>query len=500
MLHQYAILTTEQMQAADADAIAQGVNAYALMKNAGTAAAKYIDHRWPTGSFVVLCGPGNNGGDGYVIATQLHTLGRLVKVMQVIEQVKPTAEAQAHKAQCSVLIEPLDIELVLQTDVIVDAIFGMGLDRKLNSSLVDLITIINKNHKTVCAIDIPTGIDGMGCFFTPVGLQATSTVSFFRKKLAHVLQPSKAICGDIQVVEIGIDAIAIQSQHQLFENHPFLWQKEFPRLQQGTHKYSRGHALIYGGNQMTGAARLSALACARSGAGATTLACPQNAWPIYASSMLSVMVQPWSDNKEAISLIQSGYGAVLIGPGAGKNSDLNILVLKIIQKADATVVLDADALSIFHDQSQRLFKEIQNNQAKVVLTPHEGEFARLFPDLALGLSTLNKVQRVLQAAQRSQAIAVLKGNDTVIGDPNGKVVIQAQSTPYLATAGSGDVLAGILTGLAAQDMPPFEAACAAVWLHTQCALVFGPGLIAEDLVKTIPKVWQQLLLKIELIE
>lgn len=495
MSHQYAILTTEQMQAADASTIAQGLNAYALMKNAGSAAARFIQHYWSNGDFVVLCGPGNNGGDGYVIATQLHALGRQVRVMSVCDQAASSSETQAHRSQCTVMVEPLDIDVVLQAGVIIDAIFGMGLDRELPASLVNLIALINKNKKVVCAVDIPTGIDGMGRFFVPFALQAEATVSFFRKKLAHVLQPSKAVCGEIHIVQIGIDSAVIHTDHALFENHPSLWKKDLPRLHAHTHKYSRGQALIFGGTHMTGAARLSALACARAGAGATSLACSQSVWPIYANGLLSIIIKPWSDLTEAIELIQPSHGAVLIGPGAGGTAELMTLVLEVLQHSSTTVVLDADALSLFIDQPQCLFEAIKKSKAVVILTPHEGEFARIFPDLALGVSSFNKVQRAIQAAQCSQAIIVLKGSDTVVAHFNTEAVVQSQTTPYLATAGSGDVLAGMVTGLAAQYMPPFAAACAAVWLHSQSALEFGPGLIAEDLVQTIPKAWQQLFLE-----
>lgn len=278
------------------------------------------------------------------------------------------------------------------------------------------------------------------------------------------------------------------------ENHPNLWQKDLPHLAADTHKYSRGHALIYGGTFMTGAARLSALACARAGAGATTLACSETVWSIYASSLLSIMVQPWSTVDEALAFLQPRHKAVLLGPGAGAMPELKILVSGLLQQQskNQAVIVDADALTIYKNQSQQLFDSIQKSSGSVVLTPHEGEFARLFPDLALAQSPLAKTIRAQQAAQRSGAVVVLKGSDTVVAAPQGGVVIQTASTPYLATAGSGDVLAGLITGLSAQSMPVFTASCAAVWLHNQAALVFGPGLIAEDLIQSLPLVWQRL--------
>lgn len=229
------------------------------------------------------------------------------------------------------------------------------------------------------------------------------------------------------------------SEYNPLENHPGLWCKKLPQLGVDTHKYSRGHALIYGGTYMTGAARLSAMACARAGAGASTVACAEKVWPIYAGGLLSVMVKPWATEKEALYLWQPAY---------------------------------------------------------VVLTPHEGEFARLFPDLALVESSHSKVERAQHAAQRSGAVIVLKGSETVIAHPKPSpncIIVQRGSSPYLATAGSGDVLAGLITGLGAQAMPAFSAACTAVWLHSQAAQAFGPGLIAEDIIENIPLIWQHLL-------
>lgn len=287
-------------------------------------------------------------------------------------------------------------------------------------------------------------------------------------------------------------------KNTILENHPQLWRQELPHLGADTHKYSRGHALIYGGTFMTGAARLSAMACARAGAGATTVTCSETVWLLYASSLLSIMVQPWSTLDEALALRQPAHRATLLGPGAGAMPELSALVegLLLRQTQAQTLVLDADALTIYQSRPQRLFDAIKNSTANVVLTPHEGEFSRLFPDLSLAQCALDKTRRAKQAAQRSGAVIVLKGSDTVIARPQGHTVIQSASTPYLATAGSGDVLAGLITGLIAQSMPVFTAACVAVWLHNQAALAFGPGLIAEDIVQNMPLAWQRLVGKL----
>lgn len=274
-------------------------------------------------------------------------------------------------------------------------------------------------------------------------------------------------------------------------NHPKHWLADWPKPTRQSHKYSRGAALIYGATSMTGAARLSALACARAGAGATTIACAESVWPIYATTLLSIMVRACRDWNDALACLDSKPRAVLIGPGQDATAQTRQQVLALLQQPIPALVLDAGAISAFSEQSIVLFEAIQNSHTQVVLTPHEGEFARLFPDLAVG--DLSKSQRSVMAAQRSGASVVLKGNDTVIAHPTGQWMQQLESSPYLATAGSGDVLAGIITGLLAQGMPTFQALCAAVWMHSQAGQALGVGLIAEDLIAILPQIGRQLL-------
>lgn len=281
------------------------------------------------------------------------------------------------------------------------------------------------------------------------------------------------------------------------QNQPERWREHLPRPQAHQHKYSRGAALVYGGNPLVGAARLSALACARSGAGATTIACDPVVWPIYAQSMLSIMVQAWSSADQAWRLAQdSTYEAILIGPGMTPDASAHSLVLGLLAQAQPQTlacVLDAGALMAFKEQPAILFDAINAAAFTILLTPHEGEFERLFPDLNQKNISLTKTERAQEAAQRSGAIVLLKGSDTVIASPQGALTLQSESSPYLATAGSGDVLAGIITGLLAQGVEPFAAASMAVWVHSQTGLRAGAGLIAEDLLLHLPAVWQDLL-------
>ena len=281
------------------------------------------------------------------------------------------------------------------------------------------------------------------------------------------------------------------------ENQPSLWRQHLPRPQKHQHKYSRGSALVYGGLTMTGAARLSALACARSGAGATTIACDASVWPVYAQTQLSIMVKAWAHTSRAGCMAQEGnYQAVLVGPGLTPDVITRDLVDALLTHPTANQqswVLDAGALVAFMEQPQHLFERIQAASLAVVLTPHEGEFERLFPDLAQHKTPLTKPERARRASQRSGAVLILKGSDTVIAQPQGATVLQTRSSPYLATAGSGDVLAGMITGLLAQGVAPFAAACIAVWAHSQAGLLGGAGLIADDLVQWLPQIWQALL-------
>lgn len=260
-------------------------------------------------------------------------------------------------------------------------------------------------------------------------------------------------------------------------NHPRLWQHLLPQPDASSHKYRRGYALIQGGYPVTGAARLAALAAARIGAGMTAIAVPEIAFPIYASQLLSIMAKPYGTPEQLAALIgDNRVSAYLIGPGAGVTEDTAVTTLQML-RTGKSVVIDADALTSFAGRADRLTQSIA---APCVLTPHDGEFSRLLgvtPSLELSL----RITQTQTAASQIGAVVLLKGAQTVIAAPNGRQVVNNNAPPTLATAGSGDVLAGIITGLLAQGMPAFEASAAAVWLHAEAATLFGPGLIAEDL-------------------
>jgi len=315
-------------------------------------------------------------------------------------------------------------------------------------------------------------------------IPASCTVTFTRKKPAHVLLPGRDLCGDVVVADIGtppqvLSGIGVDT----WENHPGLWQAEFPRPKMGGNKYGRGHALLFGGYPMTGAARMAARAAARAGAGLTTIAVPEAALAIYAGALTSIMVRPLSGPGDLATLLgDARYSACMIGPGAGINETTRNAALAMLETRRA-VLLDADALTVFAGRTAALSAAIQG---PCVLTPHEGEFARLFDGAG------DKLSRARAAARSSGAVVVLKGCDTVIASPDGRAVVNSNAPPTLATAGSGDVLGGLILGLMAQGMEPFAAAAAGTWMHGEAAAGFGPGLLAEDLPDLLPGVLRRL--------
>jgi NAD(P)H-hydrate epimerase len=528
------LITTEEMARADRLAIEAGTTGLALMEAAGRAvAAAAADlagdaagaRATNQATIAVACGPGNNGGDGFVAARLLREAGHRVRVglLGRREELRGDAAAMAERwAQAGGTIEALSAETLAATlpgiltgaDVIVDALFGAGLSRPLEGVAAQVVEAVNAAARPVVAVDVPSGLDGTSGQGAGPIVQATRTVTFFRLKPGHLLLPGRLKCGDVQVADIGIPAgVLADIAPRAWANRPASWRAHYPRPHLDAHKYSRGHAIVVSGPaESTGAARMGARAALRVGAGLVTLVGSGAATAINATHATAVMVRAVpSDAALAEVLADERRNAVLIGPGAGVGAATSASVLTVLA-SPAAAVLDADALTSFApDESatpvkaaglgfvvraepdatpEVLFAAVRARRAPVVLTPHEGEFQRLFGALAG-----SKLDRARQAAAASDAIVILKGPDTVIAAPDGRAAINDNAPPWLATAGSGDVLAGLVTGLLAQRMPAFEAACAAVWLHGECANVVGIGLIAEDLPEVLPGVLRGLLAK-----
>lgn len=486
--HALALLTPSQMGAADRATMAAGTSGVTLMEAAGTAVAVAIGGRWSIRPVTVLCGPGNNGGDGFVIARHLQQAGWPVKVALLGSPEKLAGDAAQAAAQWTGGLVPCDADCLVGAGLIVDALFGAGLARPLDGLALQLVEALKTAGIPICAVDVPSGLDGATGMVRGATPPATLTVTFFRKKPGHLLYPGRELCGELVVADIGIpvsvlDAIA----PACWENGPGLWLDLYPWPQPESHKYTRGEVLILGGASMTGASRLTAIAAARAGAGLVTLAAPKEAWSIYAAALTSAIVRGFEGAEDWQALLADPRrNAIAIGPGAGVGAGTRAHVLAALATRRA-LVLDADALTAFAETPEDLFRAIEG---PCVMTPHGGEFARLFASAAIADG--DKLERARHAARRSGAVVVLKGSDTVIASPDGRAIINANAPPQLATGGSGDVLTGFVAALLAQGMPPFEAAAAAVWLHGAAAADFGLGLIAEDLPGALPRVLQQL--------
>jgi hydroxyethylthiazole kinase-like uncharacterized protein yjeF len=380
-------------------------------------------------------------------------------------------------------------------EVVIDALFGAGLDRPVEGTARALIEAINAGKAPVYAVDLPSGINGTSGAALGVAIRAAHTITFFRKKPGHLLLPGRLHCGTISVADIGISASVLDKiAPKTFENVPALWRRFFPVPRHEGHKYDRGHAVVVSGPLWsTGAARLAARGALRAGAGLVTIASPREALAVNAAASLAVMVRPVDGAAELAKLLADRrLNALAIGPGVGVGEATCERVVAAL-KGERAVVLDADAITSFAADPQRLARALRARSAQAtILTPHEGEFSRYFGALDDKIQALSKLERARMAAQQVGSVVVLKGADTVVAAPDGRAAIAANAPAYLATAGAGDVLTGMATGLLAQGMPAFEAAAAAVWLHGEAAAAFGPGLIAEDLPEQLPRLYRDL--------
>jgi ADP-dependent NAD(P)H-hydrate dehydratase / NAD(P)H-hydrate epimerase len=485
------LLTAEEMGLADRLAIEGGVPGAVLMENAGRAVAEEVFRRFRDASTVaVLCGPGNNGGDGFVVARHLAELGYKVRLGFNGDEKRLPSDAAAMAKRFAGARAPLGPDLLSGVDVVVDALFGAGLGRPIEGDLAALIDSANDSGIPIVAVDVPSGIDGSTGEVKGTAIRAHSTVTFFRLKPGHLLLPGRAHCGDTKLADIGIpESVLSAIRPKAFANEPALWLARYPWPKPEGHKYARGHAVVVSGPiYSTGAARLGARAALRAGAGLVTVASPRDALSVNAAQLTAIMVREADDARGLANLLADPRkNALLIGPGVGVGERTREMVLAALA-SQAAIVLDADALTSFSENAERLFNAVSTRQAPVVLTPHDGEFARLFG----GLSASSKLERTREAASRSGAVVLLKGADTVVAAPDGLASINATTSPWLATAGTGDVLAGMVLGLLAQGMPGFEATSAAVWLHGAASKAFSPGLIAEDLPEMLPSVLRKL--------
>jgi ADP-dependent NAD(P)H-hydrate dehydratase / NAD(P)H-hydrate epimerase len=521
------LLSNREMAEADRQTIGGGTPGSALMEHAGAAVAKAAAELLPPhGRAGIFCGPGNNGGDGFVAGRVLAEQGFDVELALLgsAERLHGDA-AQAAKSWTGKIL--LMEELALEScDLVIDALFGSGLARDLDGQAKALILALNewsqRIKKPILAVDIPSGIDGTTGQVRGAAIKAARTVTFFRRKPGHLLLPGRAHCGVTTTADIGIpDSVLATISPKTFVNGPAVWAYHFPVPRAEGHKYSRGHVVVLsGGAAYTGAARLAARGALRAGAGLVTIATPGEALAVNASALTAIMTRVCDDPCGLTKLLaDKRKNEVVLGPGLGVGEKTRAFVRAALEADPEStaprraVVLDADALTSFEGNLYGFAELIRRSRKSVVLTPHNGEFTRLFgrrgrngdsrwgsllpveqqlPALFEALHSASKLERARAAATLSGAVVLLKGADTVVANPDGLATVAEDLPPWLATAGAGDVLAGIVGGLLAQNMPPFEAASAAVWLHGAAARHFGPGLIAEDISENIPPVLQSL--------
>ena len=478
------LLTPAEMAEADRLAIAGGVDGFTLMRRAGQAVADAAQRMPSCTRVLALAGPGNNGGDALVAAAALRDGGCSVRVAMLGDPARLSGDAEKALALWGGPVEALGPDLDWNCDQILDGLFGAGLQRPLAGAAAEAVQFANASGRPILAIDLPSGVDGRSGEVFGGAVRAARTVTFFRLKPGHLLYPGRGLCGELELAQIGIpESVLATIAPSCFRNGPGLWGAALRPPAADAHKYSRGHVCVVSGPAAsTGAARLAAAGALRIGAGAVTVASPPDALLINAGHLTAIMVRR-IDGPDALAgfVADRRVGAAVIGPGNGVGEGTRANVEALIA-GDAALVLDADALTSFSGSPDALFEAVSRRPAPVVMTPHEGEFARLF-----GVEGA-KIDRARETAKRSGAVVVLKGPDTVIAAPDGRLAINANAPADLATAGSGDVLAGMIAGLLAQAMPVFEAAGAAVWLHGAAGSRLGRGLIAEDLPAALPGV------------
>jgi hydroxyethylthiazole kinase-like uncharacterized protein yjeF len=470
------IMTVAEMSAADHAAAEAGAPTTVLMERAGRAVADAIRARYTRRSTVIWCGPGDNGGDGYVVARHLRRRGWPVRVEALSPPASPAARwaASRWKGETGPLVsEPGSAALF------VDCLFGAGLSRPLEGE-ADRLARVMPGAAQIVAVDVPSGL--LGDTGRPLGERALSaelTVTFHRRKPAHALAVGRAACGEVVVADIGLEQTG---QGRLFENAPTLWGERFPWPAMDAHKHARGRLMVVSGEAWsTGAARLAARAGLRIGAGVVTVLSPPAALAINAAHLEAVMLAPFESEFDLQTKAERA-DAVVVGPAAGVGEATMRHVFALARNG-AALVIDADALTSFAQEPAALFSALDRDD---VLTPHPGEFERIFPGLLAASS--ERITAAREAARRAGAVVLLKGPDTVVAAPDGRAAVSLNGTPWLATAGSGDVLAGFIAGLIAQGMESFEAACAGAWIHAEAGAAHGPGLIAEDLPGLAPGV------------
>lgn len=486
------LLSVEAMRRVDAAAIAAGTPGLTLMQAAGAAVAGRARALAPEGGRVlVLCGPGNNGGDGFIAARILAERGYIVRLslLGARERLRGDAAEAARRWESDIGASAADLD---RYDLIVDGLFGAGLDRPLAGEAAAWVEAVNQANGFVLSIDVPSGLMAADGRSDGAVIQADRTVTFFRLKPGHLLLPGRERCGTIELAPIGIPAEAVFSRHtpRLWSNHPELWRDRWPVHGLSSHKFERGAvAVLAGGLEGVGAPRLAARAAMRIGAGLATILCRPKALPAHAARGPDALMQRAIATSDELAryFSERRLGTILAGPALGLD-EIATVSLETVLGQDVPLVLDADALTVIARRPEGAASSLAGRRAATVLTPHEGEFRRLFGSQPGIADEPSKIARARAAAELTGGVVVYKGADTVIAAPDGRAVINTTGSAALATAGAGDVLGGVIAGLLAQGMPAFDAACAAVWLHGTAGGQSAVGLLADDLPELIREV------------
>ena len=455
------------------------IDSFEIMQQAAKACFSHITNNFKPKKILILCGPGNNGGDGILIANLL------LKEKYVVDIHYPLGlpKTKDSKKALELLIDKSKIKENISSnnyDLIIDSLFGTGFNKKLNQKTIFLFNQINSANAKIISIDIPSGVSTDNGQINKIAIKATTTLSLHRYKPGQWLLPGKEYCGDINLLEIGL--INLDNECSLSLNHPIILNN--PSMQD--HKFLRGTCLIVAGENLIGAAKLACLSASqsalRSGAGLCKLLVQKSQVDFFKSHILEEMLLTYHDIRQFQSIINNNkYNSIIYGCGVDINFT-SIEILKFLLKQPCNLVLDASIFTIIQENRNDFISLLQSRLYETIMTPHAGEFKRIFT------TTNNKINDCLVAAKETNSVIVYKGNDTVIGTPEGKAIINSYSTPYLATAGSGDVLAGLMGGFLSQNLNAIKSAQLSCFIHSQCGINLGKGLIASDLIKEIPKV------------
>ena len=472
-ISKYAILTCNNHQELDKKTIKKFIPGNILMENAGKAIFKKIKNKFDKKKRIkILSGPGNNGGDGIVLARLLKEDGfKHVYLFCIVSKNKLKGDARIAADKFNEKFNSFNDFRVSNNDLIIDSIFGSGLKKNISGSIKRIIEKVNSRKPYCISVDIPSGINGDTGQVQGVALKCKETITFTRKKPGHLLFPGSEHSGNIKVEDIGINLERLSFKPIIFENHPDNWINKFPWPNQKSHKYTRGFSLIICGDKMTGASRLAARGAARIGCGLLCLGVPKKTFDIYSTENPIALIENIDDENELSKLLKDKkIDTILIGPGLGVSKKKLKLILNVIKYKKKIIVLDADALK------NNFRKILLKNKTKIIITPHEGEFSNVLKKIKLKNNKIDKLFTTINFTKKTKLNLILKGSKTIICSREGRISINTNSSPFLATGGSGDVLAGMVTGLLAQGMDIFNACCASVWIHGEIARINSPPL------------------------